>query len=126
VLQFVIPADEFRRLRGLPLAEGAGPFRVDSTLFVLFSNAVMWVEVLVPPLLLFKTTRRVAAVGLVAFVVGIELGAREVIFGTLLIVLLALQLPGRCTKPAVISLAALYGWLILAACGMLPGPEVNP
>lgn len=126
VLQFVLPPDEFRRLRGLALAEGAGPFRADSTLFVLLSNGVMWVEVLLPPLLLFRATRTVAAVGLIAFVIGIELGAREVIFGTLLIVLVALQLPGRLGKPIVIGLALLYLWLILVACGTLPGPAVHP
>jgi hypothetical protein len=126
VLRLVIPTDEFHRLRGLGLTEGAGPYRVDSAVFIALSNLVAWIEVLVPSLLLFRVTRTGAALGLIAFVVGIELGAREVIFGTLIIVLLALQLPGRPVKPIVIGLAALYAWLIAAACGVLPGPTVNP
>jgi hypothetical protein len=126
VLRLVIPTDEFHRLRGLGLTEGAGPFRVDSALFLLLSNLVVWIEVLVPPLLLFRASRTWAALGLIGFVVGIELGAREVIFGALIIVLLSLQLPGRRVKPFVIGLASLYVWLVAAACGMLPGPAVNP
>ena len=61
----VAPADEVARLQALQRFEvGAGPYRVDSILFVLFSNAVYIAEMALAVLLLFKRTRAFAALGL--------------------------------------------------------------
>jgi hypothetical protein len=40
VLRLVIPSDEFHRLRGLGLTEGAGPFRVESPYFLHYGGFI--------------------------------------------------------------------------------------
>lgn len=81
----LIPADELARLRGLwPLADGLGPFRAEAPWLVAVSRGVVGAELLLPGLLLWRRTRAVATWGALAFVAGLQLAAREVMFALLL------------------------------------------
>ena len=121
--RFIIPAEELQRLQSYnedlvrPGAYstklGAGPYRVDSLLFVVMSNGVYLFEMLAGILLLVPRTRVLAAVASIGFVIMIEIGARELTFGALMVNLLLLFLPGRWIKWAYP--AFLVGYLYLAA-----------
>ncbi|MCH8152887.1 MAG: hypothetical protein IH830_11015 [Planctomycetes bacterium] len=106
--RFIIPAEELQRLQSYNEALvrpgaystklGAGPYRVDSLLFVVMSNGVYLFEMLAGMLLLVPRTRVLAAIASIGFVIMIELGARELTFGALMVNLLLLFLPGRWIK----------------------------
>jgi hypothetical protein len=81
VLQLWMPGSELERLSHLVLQEGAGPFRVDSPLFVLVSNVAWLGELLLPVLLLLPATRKLGVIGTLAYFVAIESAARELFFG---------------------------------------------
>ncbi len=100
--RLVIPAEEMARLKGLGLAAGAlppaegfrayvtqppgpgaGPYRLESPLALFAVNAVWVFELVAPAFLLWRRTRAVAAVAIGLFLVVIELGALELMFGVL-------------------------------------------
>ncbi len=122
VFAWVLPQVEVARLAAYDaLRSGAGPYRVESTLFVVASNAVYLVEIALGPLLLLRRTRTMAAMGALAFLLLIQLGAREVgfalLFGNLLLLFPANDL-GRRLFPAF---ALFVVWVVLTAAGVLPG-----
>ena len=120
----IIPADELARLQSyneLLLQPGvyrprlgAGPYLVDSVLFVVVSNGVYLFEMLAGVLLLARRTRVPAAVASIAFVVMIELGARELTFGVLMVNLLLLFLPGAWIKRLLPAFLLFYLYLVMA------------
>lgn len=109
---WILPAAEVARLQALdPLRDGAGPFRVAQPLFVALSNGVWLAELALPPALLARATRRVAAAAAVAFVLALQLGARELgfalVFGNLLLLFAAPAWSRRALPPsAAVALAA--------------------
>lgn len=116
-----MPAAERERLLSFhpppqaPIEYGAGPFSVDSPLFLAVSNGVYVFEMAAATLLLFARTRPAAVIASVAFIVAIEAGARELVFGMLMINLLLLFLEGAWTKRLFPLCAAAYGYLVTVA-----------
>lgn len=133
VFRYLLPAEEFARLRaeGARLVQGrpevgSGPFRVDSFLFLAVSNSVYVFEMLAPLLLLVRKARVAATLAAIAFVVAIEAGAREIIFGAFMINLLLLFLPGTWNKNLFFFFAAMYAYLLAAAFKWVPMFEYPP
>jgi hypothetical protein len=132
VFQYLLPPDEFLRLRslghdptttGLALfsgrrigslpAPGAGPYQVFFLPFLAISNSVWIFEMGAPLLLLWRRTRRWAALATIAFLAAIEVGAREYFFGLLFANLLLLFLPGRWHQRSRPVFAVAYLGLVL-------------
>jgi uncharacterized membrane protein YphA (DoxX/SURF4 family) len=92
---------------------GAGPYIVDSMLFKVLSNLVYVFEITAGAALLVPRLRRWAALSIMVFVVFIELGARELTFGLLMMSLLLLFLEGSWIRRVFWVVVAGYGALIL-------------
>jgi hypothetical protein len=114
---WVLPADELTRLASYdPLRGGSGPYRVTVPAFVLLSNLVWVAEVSLPVGMLVRRTRTVAAMLAIAFVLAIQLGARELGFALLFTNLLALFAPlGVQRATSVVSYVVLAVAALLAA-----------
>ena len=90
-------------------------------LFVLASNAVYLAELTLPFLLLWQRTRTLGAVGTIALMVGIQLGAVELAFAFLFLNLLFLFLERNWNRTLLPVFATVLLYAILAAIGWLPG-----
>jgi hypothetical protein len=120
-LAFVVPADELARLAAAGAqAVGSGPYRSHAWLLVAASNAVWIAELALPALLLVRRTRVVGAWLAAAFVVSIQLVAREAMFGLLYSQLVLLVLPGRGYRRIAPAYAAAYAYLALHLLGWAP------
>jgi hypothetical protein len=121
LFQWLLPAAEVARLQAYePLHEGAGPYRVAQPLFVALSNAVWLAELALPAGLLWRRTRTAAAALALAFVLALQLGARELGFALLFASLLLLFAPlGWARRAAPLLLAVLA--LALGAVAFAPG-----
>lgn len=91
---FVDPK-EIARLVELAGATGTGPYTSRSPVLIVMSNAVWIGEAVLPCFLCWPRTRRFALFGALGLLIGIELGAREIVFGGLFTALLLLFFPGR-------------------------------
>jgi hypothetical protein len=120
IFQWLMPGAELERLVSLGGGEGAGPYRVDSSLFIGVSNLSYLAELILPPLLLIPRTRFFAALAAIAFVVTIELGAREIMFGALMIAFLLLFFPGRWLPRALPVFVSFYLYVLSMVFGLLP------
>jgi len=124
--RFVLPGAELERLAGLDRSRtGAGPFRVDSPIFVVASNAVWIAELCLPVLLLSRRGRVWGALGGVGLMVGIQVVALEIGFALLFVNLLLLFLPGRWNARALPFTLVIFVWALGAAAGWLPGQPVD-
>ena len=125
--QYLLPAEEFARLQSVGgLAPGSGPYSVDSPLFLLISNSVYVFEMAAGVLLMVRRTRTLAAIGAILFVIMIELAARELTFGMLMINLLLLFAAGRWNLFTLPAFALAYAWLVAAAAGFVPMFKYSP
>jgi hypothetical protein len=118
---------ELQHWRDLSLEElDSGPFRSTSPLLLMASN-VSWVaEVFLPVGLLFKRTRTAATVLLIMFVMGIQVAAREVIFGTLATSTAALFLSATTQRRWMLTCLILICVLIvLSEIGFIAGAAWN-
>lgn len=120
VLQYLVPDDELARLTALDSRVGDGPYRVESPLLVLVSNASYIVEMGVPCLLLFRKTRTVGLLLALGFLVATEAMARELFFGALYLNGLLLFVPGDLRRRSLPAFALFYVWLVLIRLGLLP------
>lgn len=120
IFRVLLPDSEATRLLSMAPGPGAGPYRADAPLFVLASNLTWIAEIVIALCLLHSKTRRFAVVAGIAFVMLIELGAKEVFFGVLMINLFLLCWSGRAMSRLLPVTVAVYGWLVLAAAGVLP------
>ncbi len=75
----ILPISEAQRLAAL--AESAGPFGSEWWPLVAISNFVYLFELIAPVLLLYRPTRSAAVAATACFLVAIEAGAREFLFG---------------------------------------------
>jgi uncharacterized membrane protein YphA (DoxX/SURF4 family) len=126
----LMPAEELARLRSFnekligpgrwQPRTGAGPYRVDSVLWVTLSNFVWIFEIGAGLALLVRRLFVPAALAVIAVVVLIEVGAREITFGLLMLNLLLVYLPGAWNRRLFPWTAAAYGWLVAAHFGLLP------
>jgi hypothetical protein len=113
-------ADEYARLAALQPGRGAGPFRTDEPLLLFVSNAAWITEIALAPLLLIHRTRRIAALGVIAFVFAIEIAARELFFGMLMVSLALLYGDRDWNRPALPWLATAIALLLASSAGLLP------
>ena len=117
---WVLPGGEIERLASLRTAEGAGPYRMESVLLVGLSNLTWLSEIGLAVALVGRRTGAMAAMGTIAMLFAIELAAREVFFGLLMLNLLCLWLPlsvQRRVWPIFVGAVAV---LLLTSAGWLP------
>lgn len=99
VFRYLLPAGELQRLLAIGAPQvGSGPYRVQAPLFVIASNLTYVVELALPVLMMLRRTRTWATLAGIVFIVLIEVGAREVVFGAFMVNLLLLFLPGAWNK----------------------------
>lgn len=120
ILGLAMPDAEVARLGGLVIQEGAGPFRVDSLLFQLVSNAAYLGELLLPFLLLWPRTRRLGVVAALAYFAVIESAAREVFFGGMMAALVLLYGPASWLRRALPVFFVALAVLLATSFGLLP------
>ncbi|MGH0037078.1 MAG: hypothetical protein ACQGVK_18790 [Myxococcota bacterium] len=120
VFRFVMPDAEWQRLVALESAPGAGPYRVDSLLFVVVSNLGWLAEWAVAGGLLVGRLRPLAWPAGIAFIVGVELAAREIFFGGLIVFLLLLFDERRAAPRSLYLFVPVYAYLFAMAVGWLP------
>ncbi len=113
VLGFFVPDVELSRLLSLGTDLGAGPFRPAAPLLVLVSNLTWLSELILPLGLLWSRTRAVSMVAAILLFVAIQLGAREIFFGGLMVGLLLLFARRDRVAGALPWIMGLYlGWLV--------------
>ena len=117
-----LPVEEARRLAQFTGEVGDGPYRVASPLVVAASNAVYVAEIALAAALLWHRTRAMAACAAVAFVILIEIAARELFFGLVTINSLLLFFRSDLNRRLVLPIAGLLALLILNRLGV--GPAV--
>jgi len=110
----LVMPDEVARLRGLvPLRAGAGPFLVSAPAFWLLSNLVWVAELALPIGLVVRRTRLLAVAGSIAFLVAVQVVARELVFGVLFTNGLLLFAPAAYRRAFPLYLALLAVLLIV-------------
>jgi hypothetical protein len=117
VFGLLLPADELARLLA---TRPPGPYLFESPLALAASNAVWIGEISCGALLLLPRWRRLGLLGAIALLVGIELGAFEVMFGTLMLNLLVLFAPTVWSRRTFAASAVFYATLLGAKLGLLP------
>ncbi len=119
----LLPAAEWTRLVALENAVGAGPFRADAPSLVAISNLTWLAELVLPVGLLLARTRALCMWGAILLLVAIQLGAREVFFGGLMVGSLLLFELRRDRLARSFPLVALVygGWLLRREIAALVG-----
>ncbi len=120
VLSWLIDPAELARLSTYQGRPGDGPYLASSWRLLGVSNATWLVELLLAPLLVWRPTRRAAALLGLAVLGGIQVGAREVFFGLVFANAVLLYLPGTWHRRAVPVVAVLLAVLMLSRVGVLP------
>jgi hypothetical protein len=118
-------SDVFRAYETAPPAPGAGPYRLESPVGLALSNAVWIFELVAPAFLLWWRTRAVAVAAVVVFLLGIELGAREVMFGALFTATILMFVRSDLLVRLLPTWVLLYAALILSRVGVLPAWRFN-
>lgn len=121
------PEELDRLIASNPRRVGAGPFAIQSFLVVVLSNATYLFEIAAGPLLLIKRTRVATTFLCLAFLVFIEAGAREIMFGAVFMNLLLLFPRSNWNRPLLPIFALLYLYLIAVRVGIsfAPGGYFN-
>jgi len=113
VLGPLLPGAELARLQALGTEVGAGPFRADAPWLLVLSNGTWLAELVLPPLLLWRRTRLPAMVATILLFVAIQLAAKEVFFGGLMVGLLLLYADRDRVATALPWIAGVYlVWLL--------------
>jgi hypothetical protein len=120
VFRFFMPESELQRLVALESADGAGPYRVASPLFLVVSNLSWLAEWAIAGGLLVPRLRRLAWPAGIAFLLVVELAARELFFGGLLAFLLLLFEGRRAAPRSLWVFVPAYGYVFAMALGWLP------
>ncbi len=120
VLRALLAPAEFARLAALRGEVGDGPYRVMSWPLLAVSNGTWVVEMALAPLLVWPRTRAVAAAVGGVFLVGVELGAREVFFGLTFLNATLCFLPVGLHRRLVPIVALVLAALALSRVGVLP------
>ena len=124
-LRWLFPDAEIDRLAALDRnTPGSGPFRVESFGFVALSNAIWLTELVQPVLLALACTRRWGVLLGIAMMLGMQLFAREVVFGTIAISMILL-FARQDWLPRLLPLwIVLYAWLVLTLHNLPPTPHL--
>jgi len=120
VLAQLIPEQDFTRLLSFTRQVGDGPYLVSSPLFLVVSNGSYIAEMAVAVLLALPATRRVGVVAGIGLLFAIEIAAREVFFGALVVNALLLFLPRARNARLVPVVAVVMTALLLVRLGVLP------
>ena len=108
----ILPSAEAQRLAAL--AESTGPFGSEWWLLVAISNFVYLFELIAPVLLICRPTRAAAVAATAVFLVAIETGAREILFGCVFLNMLFL-FTRKNRYPVLLPLTlAVYAFLLWA------------
>jgi len=123
VFRPMLSADEVTRIATLDgTTPGTGPYRTGSPLFLVASNAVWILELVLPGLLVARASRVWAAVVAIAFLGFIQLAAREVLFAALITQLLLLLSPrADWNRRSALLYALLYVYILAYLLGLVPG-----
>jgi hypothetical protein len=130
----LLSTDELTRLQGYsampfvfeqgrPISPPPGPYIVSSWPVLVASNAVWIGEIVLPCLLLIRRTRVCAALLLGLLFVAIEVGARELFFGALIINFLLLFAQRDWCRLILPGFVPVYLFLALARLGVI-GVEI--
>lgn len=122
VFGLLLSPDELARLLA---AQPPGPYVFTSPLALVASNLVWAGEIVCGVLLLVPRLRMLGLLGGLGLLVGIELGAFEVLFGTLMLNMLVLFAPAVWSRRAFAASAVFYASLVGAKLGWLPGWSFN-
>ena len=121
ILEPLMPAAEFDRIRALPIGDGSGPFRVDSFRFGVVSNLAYLMELVLPLLLLLPRLRLPGVLLVVGYFVVIEAAARELFFGGIMAGLALLFWPGDAIRRVLPFFFLALAYLLAVIFGLLPG-----
>ncbi len=116
----IVSDAELERLRGLGIGPGVGPFRVDDTLFVLISNLAWIGELTLPLLLLVRRTRTIGIVATLGYITMIEIAAREIFFGGLMVGLVLLFARTDAVRRGLPWFIVLYAAALASLAGIVP------
>ncbi len=117
VFGFLMPESELQRLLA---TQPPGPYAFDSWPAIVVSNGIWVGEIAVAFLLLLPRTRILGVVAALGLVSGIEVGARELLFGTLMLNLLAFFLPTVWSVRALGLGVVGYAFLLLVRGWLAP------
>ncbi|MDJ0847689.1 MAG: hypothetical protein QNK04_04810 [Myxococcota bacterium] len=118
IFGWMLPDGEVARLRSLPrYMPGAGPYRVDSLLFLLSANSVWLGEMALAVGLVFRRTRELAALGAIVLVFLIQLAPREFMFALLYTNLLLLFVRGDWNRRLLPLFLGAYAYLLAVLLG---------
>lgn len=120
VLSWLLDPAELTRLSGYRGQPGDGPYLVSGWRLLAVSNGTWLVELALAPLLVWRRTRRAAALLGLAVLLGIQVGAREVFFGLVFANAVLLYLPAPWHRRVVPAVAVLLAALMLSRLGVLP------
>jgi hypothetical protein len=118
---WVLPAEEIARIRSYSFNPGQGPFRIDSGLFIVVSNVSWIAEIVFPLMLIPRKTRVIGIIGLLVTIVLIEIAAREIYFGLMVMMLLFLFAPFDANRKLLPAYVLFYLWSIPMALEWVPG-----
>ncbi len=107
---WILPAEEAERLAAL--ADTAGPFGSEWWPLIAISNFVWLFELIAPALLLYRPTRSFAVAAVTLFMVAIETGAREWLFGCVFLNMLFLFTRRSWHRVLVPLTFAVYAYLL--------------
>lgn len=136
-LGVLIPAEEMARLKALgdaagpaggsagfhsyvtaPPAPGAGPYRLQAPLALAAVNFVWVFELVAPFLLVWQRTRAGAALVTTAFLLTVEAGALEVMFGALFTATMLMFLRRNVVGAALPAFGIAYAYLVAVQLGV--------
>jgi hypothetical protein len=120
--EILMPDEEVARLVEMGGRFGTGPYETSDALFLLISNSIWVGEMGVAVLLGFSKWRQVALFAGIFLVAGIELGARELVFGALFTMLLLVFYPNRNALALWPAFAVVQ---ILSVCSRLLYPDLR-
>ncbi|MGH0030551.1 MAG: hypothetical protein ACQGVC_12220 [Myxococcota bacterium] len=117
VFGWMLPADELARLLA---TQPPGPYAFSAPLALVASNLVWAGEIVCGVLMLVPRLRTLGLAGGVALLVGIEAGAFEVMFGTLMLNMMGLYAPAAWSRRLLLGSALFYASLVASKLGLLP------
>jgi hypothetical protein len=122
VFRFCLAPQEYQSLRALGegSSAGSGPYRFTGVVPLFISNAVWLLPLLAPAFLLWRRTRGWVTVLVIAFVLAVELGAHNAMFGVLLASSMLLFFRNNWMGRFLPFICAVYAYFIGVRAGWFP------
>jgi hypothetical protein len=125
IFELLLPVSEAQRIHSYNGLDGAGPYLVSAPLFLIASNLVWTFEIALVIALFIPRARHVGVLAGIVFVVLIESGAREILFGLLFVNLLLMFLSTAANRRLIPVVVVTCVILILVRLGVLPAMEIH-